>query len=75
MWTLAPTSCPTEGLVATNYGWTEEGGVLQPYWFAGPALPEELFGESSSGTGMDDEYASDSEDGGWSEDSENSDFE
>ena len=54
----------TEGIVPTNFGWAEQDGVLQPHWFACPAVSEELFVKSNISTIMNDNKTctSDSED-------------
>jgi hypothetical protein len=46
MWMSYSTANPNDGLLPTNFGWISTDGVLQPVWFEGPALPENLFQES-----------------------------
>ena len=43
LWSHANTSSPDQGLCPTDYGWEVDGGLLQPTWFDGPAVPDALF--------------------------------
>ena len=40
---VANTSSPDQVLCPTDYGWEVDGGLLQPTWFDGPAVPDALF--------------------------------
>ena len=43
LWSHANTSSPDQDLCPTDYGWEVDGGLLQPAWFDGTAVPDALF--------------------------------
>ena len=43
LWTEARTASPATGMVPINYGWHMDNGILEPIWFKGPTMPDNLF--------------------------------
>jgi hypothetical protein len=43
IWSLAFTSCPTAGLSPSDYGWRQNGEIIQPILFEDQEMPTRLF--------------------------------
>ena len=75
LWMSSTTAQPSNGLSPTDFGWISQDGLLQPVWYKGPALPENLFKNSDDSTSQAEvsiEELSESDSEAWSEESDGS---
>ena len=73
LWTEARTARPAAGMLPVEYGWHMDNGILEPIWFKGPAMPDNLFENDSSEIDNEDETEeiyNESDDEAWSDDSD-----
>ena len=43
LWTYARTASPCSEMSPEDYGWCMNDNILEPVWFKGPAIPDNLF--------------------------------
>ena len=73
LWSQASAPNPTANITPEEFGWHLHDGILQPIWYQGQSLPDNLFTNEANFEDIDvgDSDVSDDEgDEAWSEDSD-----
>ena len=73
LWTHTRTASSTNGIDPTDYGWNMNGSTLEPIWFVGPAIPDNLFEQEDTQADIEPEPEELSDDDAWSDDSDSDD--